>query len=37
MASLRPPFRAADMQGLFRKVQSGVYDPIPKNYSKDLK
>ena len=36
MASLKPPFRAPDMQGLYRKVQKGTFDPIPKTYSKDL-
>jgi NIMA (never in mitosis gene a)-related kinase len=37
MTALKPPFRASDMQGLFRKVQSGIYDPIPKTYSQELK
>ena len=36
MAALKPPFRANDMQGLFRKVQKGVFDKIPSHYSKDL-
>eukprot|EP01017_Pseudomicrothorax_dubius_P045230 TRINITY_DN7792_c0_g1_i1.p1 TRINITY_DN7792_c0_g1~~TRINITY_DN7792_c0_g1_i1.p1 ORF type:complete len:397 (+),score=83.77 TRINITY_DN7792_c0_g1_i1:64-1254(+) len=36
MTALRPPFRANDMQGLFKKVQKGVYDKIPTRYSADL-
>ena len=34
--ALRPPFRAKDMEELYEKVIAGLYDPIPKNYSKDL-
>jgi len=29
MASLNPPFRARDMEGLYKKVQKGVFDRIP--------
>jgi serine/threonine protein kinase len=36
MGALKPPFRAADMDGLFKKVQKGFYDPMPLKYSKDL-
>lgn len=31
-----PPFRATTMKGLYTKVISGKYDPIPSSYSKDL-
>jgi len=34
--ALKPPFRADDMQGLYRKVVKGLYPPIPSNFSKDL-
>lgn len=37
MASGKPPFTANDMQGLFKKVQRGIYERIPKAYSDDLK
>ena len=33
---LHPPFRASDMQGLYRKVIAGSYPDIPKSYSADL-
>jgi NIMA (never in mitosis gene a)-related kinase 1/4/5 len=36
MATLKPPFRAQDMDSLFKKVQKGVYDPLPPKYSRDL-
>jgi NIMA (never in mitosis gene a)-related kinase len=36
MVSLKPPFRADDMEGLYSKVLEGSFDPIPKVYSKDL-
>jgi NIMA (never in mitosis gene a)-related kinase len=36
MAALRPPFTGNDLQGLFRKVKSGVYERIPSVYSNDL-
>jgi NIMA (never in mitosis gene a)-related kinase len=36
VAALNPPFRAADMQGLYKKVITGVYPPIPNQYSDDL-
>jgi NIMA (never in mitosis gene a)-related kinase len=36
MATGRPPFLADDMQGLFKIVQRGVFDPLPACYSADL-
>ena len=33
MVTLKPPFRADDMQGLFKKVTKGVIPPIPKKFS----
>jgi len=36
ICALRPPFRANDMPGLFKKVQRGVYEKIPQQYSSDL-
>ena len=36
MASLRPPFRAGDMCGLYKKVISANYPPIPNRYSNEL-
>jgi NIMA (never in mitosis gene a)-related kinase len=36
MITLNPPFRAANMNGLYHKVLKGVYDPIPSSYSFDL-
>ena len=32
MVTLKPPFRADDMQGLFKKVTKGVIPTIPKKY-----
>lgn len=34
--TLRPPFKANDMQGLFEKVVKGNYPKIPKKFSDDL-
>merc|ERR1711879_574126 len=34
--ALRPPFRAEDMEGLYRKVVRGQYPRIPAHYSQDL-
>ena len=34
--TLKPPFRAADMEGLHDKVVCGEFQSIPRNYSKDL-
>jgi NIMA (never in mitosis gene a)-related kinase len=36
MAFLKPPFRANDMEGLFKKINKGIFEPIPSFYSKDL-
>ena len=33
---LKPPFRADDMKGLYRKVVKGEYPPLPKTFSQDL-
>jgi len=34
--SLKPPFRADDMAGLYKKVVKGVYPRIPSHFSQDL-
>lgn len=36
MATLKPPFRAEDMDGLFKKVVKGSYQKIGDNFSKAL-
>ncbi|CAI2360519.1 unnamed protein product [Moneuplotes crassus] len=36
MITFKPPFRASNMEGLFRKVSKGLYQPIPKKYSTEL-
>ena len=36
MFALKPPFRALDMEGLYRKILKGVYDKLPSQYSQDL-
>jgi NIMA (never in mitosis gene a)-related kinase len=36
MITLKPPFQAEDMQGLFKAVLKGQYNKLPPNYSKDL-
>ncbi len=36
MATLKPPFRAESMEGLFKKVTKGTYDKLPSRYSKEL-
>lgn len=36
MMALKPPFRAEDMEGLYRKVLRGQYPRIPPHYSQDL-
>ncbi len=35
-AALHPPFRAEDMQGLYKRVTSGVVPEVPRCYSADL-
>lgn len=36
IATLQPPFRANDMDGLYKKVLKGVYPKVPANYTDDL-
>ena len=36
MVTLHPPFRAQDMEGLYKKVIKGVYPRVSDNYSNDL-
>jgi serine/threonine protein kinase len=36
MMALKPPFRAEDMEGLYRKVLRGQYPRLPPHYSHDL-
>ena len=36
MITLKPPFRANDMEGLYKKVLKGVYPRIPISYSDEL-
>lgn len=34
--TLKPPFRADDMAGLYKKVLKGVYPKIPNHFSESL-
>ena len=36
LCTLNPPFRAQDMNGLYKKVIRGIYPNIPAQYSPDL-
>jgi NIMA (never in mitosis gene a)-related kinase len=36
MAGLKPPFRAEDMDGLYKKVVKGNFQKLPSHYSVDL-
>lgn len=36
MSTLKPPFRAEDKEGLYKKVLVGEYKKIPEFYSADL-
>lgn len=36
MTALKPPFRADDMAGLFKKVVKGTFPRIPQHFSQDL-
>lgn len=36
MSTLKPPFRAEDKEGLFKKVLQGEFKPVPEFYSSDL-
>ena len=37
MISLKPPFWANNMEGLYKKIIRGNYSQIPKHFSKDLR
>jgi NIMA (never in mitosis gene a)-related kinase len=37
MCALVPPFRADDMNGLFKKILKGQYPPIPNHYSMEMR
>ena len=32
-AALTPPFKANDLQGLYKKVKNGSFSPLPSCYS----
>merc|ERR1719456_1370379 len=36
MVSLKPPFRADDMEALYRKVLRGAYPKLPAQFSSDV-
>ena len=36
MITLRPPFKAESMEGLYHKIMKGKYQKIPEKYSQDL-
>jgi NIMA (never in mitosis gene a)-related kinase len=36
MCYLRPPFQGKDLNELYKNVQRGEYEPIPKIYSREL-
>jgi NIMA (never in mitosis gene a)-related kinase 1/4/5 len=36
MATLKPPFRAEDMDGLYKKVIKGSYSKVGDQFSKNL-
>ena len=36
MTMLKPPYRADDMEGLYKKVIRGVYPKISSHFSQDL-
>jgi len=36
MTMLKPPFRADDMEGLYKKVIRGVYPKIATHFSQEL-
>jgi NIMA (never in mitosis gene a)-related kinase len=36
MCTLKPPFRAEDMDGLYKKVTKGQYSKIGNSYSEEL-
>lgn len=37
MCALEPPFRAKDMNGLFKSILKGKYPSIPNQYSLDMR
>jgi NIMA (never in mitosis gene a)-related kinase 1/4/5 len=37
MAAMRPPFKASDMKGLFKKVVQAQYPALPGRFSKEFK
>ena len=37
IVTFEPPFKAANMKGLYSKVIAGKYDAIPSHFSSDLK
>lgn len=36
LATLKPPFRAKDMDGLYKKVIKGSYSKLPSHFSVDM-
>jgi NIMA (never in mitosis gene a)-related kinase len=36
ICALKPPFRAQDMGGLYKRVTEGNFSPIPARYSSEL-
>ena len=36
MAAQRPPFKASDMKGLYKKVIRADYPPLPSKFSKEF-
>ena len=36
LATLQPPFRADDMDGLYKKICIGKFNKLPSHYSQDL-
>jgi len=36
MITLKPPFHAKDMEGLYKKVTRGYYNKLPTHFSQDL-
>lgn len=36
MVTLKPPFQAEDMQGLYKKILKGVFPKTPEHFSSDI-
>ena len=36
MVTLKPPFQAEDMQGLYKKILKGQFPKIPEHFSQDM-